>query len=86
MARFLLLCGMAEADPVCDKELAADNKEYDYVINNDLIIIDLSTDTSLSENTKKSIAETIKYNMDINNIQIQGLNQVLLEVNENTGL
>ena len=63
-----------------------ETKEYDYVVNKDSIIIDLQTDTLLSENTKKSIAETIKYNMEINNIQIQGLNQVLLEINDNTGL
>ncbi len=78
----------SECDFIVSKLLKEfyDNKEYDYVISNDSIIIDLATDTSLSDNTKKSIAETIKYNMDINNIQIQGLNQVLLEINENTGL
>lgn len=62
------------------------NKEYDYVISQDSIIIDLAVDTSLSENLKKSIVETIKYNMDINNIQVQGLDQVLLEITDETGL
>ena len=38
-----------------------ETKEYDYVVNKDSIIIDLQTDTLLSEDTKKSIAETIKY-------------------------
>ena len=62
------------------------NKEYDYVISTDSIIIDLSIETSLSENLKKSIVETIKYNMNISNIQVQGLNQVLLEITEENGL
>lgn len=62
------------------------NKEYDYVISTDSIIIDLSVETSLSENLKKSIVETIKYNMNISNIQVQGLNQVLLEITEENGL
>lgn len=62
------------------------NKEYDYVISQDSIIIDLAVETALSENLKKSIIETIKYNMNINNIQVQGLNQVLLEIKDETGL
>ena len=62
------------------------NKEYDYVISSDSIIIDLAIEHTLSDDVKKSIAETIKYNMNINNIQVQGLNQVLLEIKEETGL
>ena len=62
------------------------NKEYDYVISSDSIIIDLSIDTSLGDDLKKSIVETIKYNMNINNIQVQGLNQVLLELKDESGL
>ena len=62
------------------------NKEYDYVISTDSIIIDLAVETSLSENLKKSIVETINYNMNISNIQVQGLNQVLLEITEENGL
>lgn len=62
------------------------NKEYDYVISSDSIIIDLDIETSLNENLKQSIVETIKYNMNINNIQVQGLNQVLLEIKEESGL
>lgn len=62
------------------------NREYDYVISTDSIIIDLAVETSLSENLKKSIVETINYNMNISNIQVQGLNQVLLEITEENGL
>ena len=62
------------------------NKEYDYVLSSDSIIIDLAVDDALTENMKKSIVETIQYNMNINNIQVQGLNQVLLEIKDETGL
>ena len=41
---------------------------------------------TISENLKKSIVETINYNMNISNIQVQGLNQVLLEITEENGL
>ena len=58
------------------------NKEYDYVLSNDSLILDIAIDNSLSDDLKKSIVETISYNMNIKNIQIQGINQVLLEIKE----
>ena len=49
-------------------------------------MIDVGIEYELSEDLKKSIEETIKYNLNINNIKIMGLESVLLEINENTGL
>ena len=62
------------------------NKEYDYEVKSNSIVIDVGIEYELSEDLKKSIEETIKYNLNINNIKIMGLESVLLEINENTGL
>lgn len=62
------------------------NKEYDYEVKSNSIIIDVGIEYELNDDLKKSIEDTIKYNLNINNIKIMGLESVLLEINENTGL
>lgn len=55
---------------------------YDYELTLSSIIIDISSNAPLSDNLKQSIKETIKYNLGISNITIQGIDSVLLEISE----
>ena len=56
------------------------NKEYDYVLNEESLIIDVAANLELTDNQKRSIEETIKYNLGVSNITIQGIESVLLEI------
>jgi hypothetical protein len=56
------------------------NKEYDYVLNEESLIIDVASNLELTDNQKRSIEETIKYNLGVSNITIQGIESVLLEI------
>ncbi len=55
---------------------------YDYELTQTSITIDVSTNNPLSENLKQSIEETLKYNLGITNITIQGLDDVLFVITE----
>lgn len=56
------------------------NKEYDYVLNEESLIIDVAANIDLTDNQKRSVEETIKYNLGVSNITIQGIESVLLEI------
>ena len=56
------------------------NKEYDYVLNEESLIIDVVAELELTDNQKRSVEETIKYNLGVSNITIQGIESVLLEI------
>lgn len=56
------------------------SREYDYVLNTDSLVIDVAVEFELTDNQKKSVEETIKYNLGVSNITIQGIESVLLEI------
>lgn len=62
-----------------DSEIVVENG-YDYVLSENSVIIDVSSNNLLSENLKKSLEATFNYNLNISNITVQGIDQVLLEI------
>jgi hypothetical protein len=50
------------------------------VLNEESLIIDIASNLELTDNQKRSIEETIKYNLGVSNITIQGIESVLLEI------
>ena len=71
--------GATEIDMVINVGALKDGK-YDYVLNEESLIIDVAANIDLTDNQKRSVEETIKYNLGVSNITIQGIESVLLEI------
>ncbi len=77
--------GMDECDFIVSKLFDSEivmASGYEYELTPTSLIIDVSTNDQLSPDLKQSIKQTIKYNLGVSNITIQGIDSVLLEITE----
>lgn len=58
--------------------------DYDYTISASTFELNFNKNVNLDDNLKRSIEETIKYNLQVDKVTIHGLNSVLLEIDNTT--